>query len=115
MKKPPMRKRASTAQTAEPSSLTRRGLLSSAGLLAAATFAGCKEREFSCWDAGDLPEADLKARRAVEYLDRAADASRRCDLCQHWQPSGPGTCGGCAVVRGPIHPLGTCRVFTKRA
>lgn len=99
----------------EKEGLTRRGLLSGAGLLAAATFAGCKDREFSCWDAGKLPEADLKARRAVEYVDRAPDASRRCDVCQHWQPAERDACGGCAVVRGSIHPLGTCRVFTQRA
>lgn len=97
-------------------SLTRRRLLSGGGLLAAATLVGCKQREFSCWDTGALPEADVQARRAVEYLDRAVDATRRCDICQHWQPAErDDECGGCAVVRGPIHPLGTCRVFTKRA
>lgn len=96
--------------------LTRRDLFSRGGLFAAATLVGCKEREFSCWDTGKLPEADVKARRAVEYLDRAPDATRRCDACQHWQPAEPDdACGGCAVVRGPIHPLGTCRIFAKRA
>lgn len=99
--------------------LTRRGLLSGGGLLAAATFVGCKERqerEFTCLPDAKLPEPEMKARNAVEYVERGTDASRHCDVCQHWQPGkSDDACGGCAVLRGPIHPRGTCRVFTKRA
>ena len=99
---------------------TRRGLLSliaaqAGGLVTVASLVGCKEREFTCLPDAKLPEAEFKARNAVEYVERAADATRRCDACQHWQPGADDGCGGCAVLRGPIHPLGTCRIFAQRA
>lgn len=95
--------------------LTRRDLLSGGGLAALAGVVNCQKREFSCLEPDQLPEPDFKARQAVGYVERAADAARRCDACQHWQPAEDDSCGGCAVLRGPIHPLGTCRVFTQRA
>lgn len=94
--------------------LTRRALLSRSGYALVAGLIGCKPREFSCSDALKLPEADQKARQAIAYVDRAADTARQCDACQHWQAAPPDACGACAVVRGPIHPLGTCRLFAKR-
>lgn len=94
--------------------LTRRGLLCGGGLVAVATFA-CQKREYSCMDASQLPAPDAQARGAIKYVDRAADPNRQCDACQHWRPADKDNCGGCAVVRGPIHPLGTCQLFAKRA
>ena len=93
---------------------TRRGLLCGGGLVAVATFA-CQKREFSCMDTTQLPAADTQARVAIKYVDRAADPSRCCDACQHWRAGDSDSCGSCAVVRGPIHPLGTCQLFAKRA
>jgi hypothetical protein len=107
-----MKRQAMHSETA----LTRRGLLSGGGLLAVTSLVACQKREFSCWDTGQLPQSDVQARRAVEYVDRAPDPGRQCDACQHWQSGARADeCGGCAVVRGQIHPLGTCRLFTKRA
>jgi len=94
--------------------LTRRGLLTGGGLVVVATFA-CQKREFACTDTPQLPAPDAEARGAIKYVDRAADPTRHCDGCQHWRPADSDSCGGCAVVRGPIHPLGTCQLFAKRA
>jgi len=107
-----MNRKAMPSETA----LSRRGLLASGGLLAVTSLVSCKKRELSCWDTGQLPQADVQARRAVEYVDLAPDPARACDACQHWQSGArEDECGACAVVRGQIHPLGTCRLFTKRA
>jgi hypothetical protein len=81
--------------------------------LALIPLSGCqKEKNLSCADDGALSEADRAARQAIEYQQSAPDPTRACERCVQWQESSDG-CGGCTVVAGPIHPLGTCKLFAQ--
>ncbi len=94
------------------SSTTRRVFLAEAVSLTLLAV-GCKNRSFVCTNASSLSPSDEEARRAVAYVEPAADLSRSCDACQQWT-SGDGECGGCKLLRGPIHPKATCKLFALR-
>jgi len=93
---------------------TRRKFLGSGALLAW-SLVGCQKREFSCNEATGLNPADKVAREASGYADRTADPKRSCATCQQWEPGSDDGCGRCKIVRGPIHPLGTCKLFAARS
>ncbi|HVU01873.1 MAG TPA: hypothetical protein VHE30_08980 [Polyangiaceae bacterium] len=91
----------------------RRFLLSSLAVLGAGEIGACKNREasgFACTDLGGLPEADVAARTAMAYVERAPDGARECGRCVQFMGTYDG-CGACKVIRGPIHPKGTCKIF----
>ena len=81
--------------------------------VAPATLAACGGGELACDDVSGLSPADRSARDAAQYRDRSADPSRRCAQCTFFQAAGD-QCGSCTVVRGPIHPEGTCQLFAPR-
>jgi len=94
----------------------RRFLIEAAGLVGAAGAAGCAKaaaREFACTDTGGLAAEDVTARVNAGYTDHAPDPARACERCQQYMGSSDG-CGACKLVRGPIHPKGTCKVFTAK-
>jgi hypothetical protein len=99
--------------------LTRRGLL---GLMMATpvcalalSACGKKTEPDSCQDVAALSDADKATRTALQYVDRAPDKERRCALCTYWQPpKDPADCGGCQLVKGPIHPNGYCSSFAAK-
>lgn len=93
----------------------RRFLVGAAGaLLGVASCAkSSKVVGLVCTDLSGLVEADRTAREGVAYADRVADAAKQCDACRYYVPAAEG-CGGCKLVRGPVHPLGTCRVFAPK-
>lgn len=82
---------------------------------APALLSACGGGELTCTDESSLSEADRTARRGAQYVDRSTDPSRACERCNFYQAAAPGQCGGCTVVRGPIHPQGTCQLFAARA
>lgn len=95
---------------------TRRAML---GLLAAvppALLIGCGKKEpDSCQDVGALSDADKTTRSALQYVDRGTLAGKECDKCNFWQPpKDPAQCGGCQLVKGPIHPKGYCTAFAPK-
>ena len=98
-------------------SVSRRWLLLAGG--AATIGVGCK-RELkpaaACVDTRGLTEAEVQVRSALGYVDRAAEAQKSCAACQQYvAATEDGACGGCHLLKGPIHPLGTCKAFALRA
>ena len=97
---------------------SRRAML---GLLAAtpwvpALLAGCgkKTEPDSCQDVSALGDAEKTARSALQYTD-TGPADKQCNKCNFWQaPADPAQCGGCQLVKGPIHPKGSCTAFAVK-
>ena len=84
------------------------------GALLALSMVGCRSRRFDCNDSSSLSPADTKARNEVLYVEAASTPSTACDVCQYWINAGTNGCGGCRLLRGPIHPKGTCRLFVMK-
>lgn len=85
---------------------------SAAGLLAAC---GKKTEPDSCNDVGGLGDAEKSARSALQYVDRSPQPDKRCEICTLYQPANDvSQCGGCQVVKGPIHPKGYCTAFVPK-
>lgn len=67
---------------------------------------------FSCTDVSNLTEAQVKTRKAVQYVDASPHAEKRCGNCRFFvPPEGDAECGRCEVVPGPIHPKGYCTAW----
>lgn len=65
-----------------------------------------------CEDAAGLYPAERVRRTANEYIDRSARAPEYCFNCQYYvAPTEPGTCATCAIIPGPVHPLGWCKLW----
>ncbi len=96
--------------------LIKRGVvLSVVASAPAALFTGCGSGELRCNDESALSTAERDARHGAGYAERAADRARACSGCNFYQAAGANACGSCTVVRGPIHPEGSCNLFVARA
>jgi hypothetical protein len=91
-------------------SIERRRLLLASTLLGAAATYGCKRSE-TCPPAQLGPE-DTKLRETLHYTDRSTDESKLCNGCQQYLPNTDADCGGCKLIKGPIHPAGYCAAFS---
>jgi hypothetical protein len=67
-----------------------------------------------CSDVNGLTEAGKTTRTAMQYSDATADPAKTCDTCQLFQPGQAGACGTCTVVKGPIHPKGSCTAWVAK-
>jgi hypothetical protein len=68
-----------------------------------------------CEDTGGLSAEDVKIRTQVAaYVDQSPDVTKYCSACAHYVPAAKDACGGCKVVKGPINPNGTCKLFVAR-
>ena len=100
--------------------MNRRALLGhgAAGIAALLGALGCRKNQSAalvCEGLPDISPSDAQLRATLEYLDTAPQPDRSCENCQLFIPaSSEGTCGSCKVVRGPIHPKGTCKVFLRK-
>lgn len=62
-----------------------------------------------CEDLSALSSAAIATREEFDYESRSADGTELCRTCSYWRPSPRGDfCGTCTLMKGPIHPLGTC-------
>jgi hypothetical protein len=69
----------------------------------------------SCEDVTGLSPADLAVRRdTAVYVEVSADPAKKCSGCAQYEPKGPDACGGCKVVKGPINPEGSCKLFVAK-
>lgn len=79
-----------------------------------AGLAGC-DRGPKCDDTTGLSPEDIKVRKEVAvYEEKSPDITRYCSACIQFTPPGSNGCGGCKVVKGPIHPEGTCKLFVAK-
>lgn len=96
--------------------LTRRLLLRGSAAVGGLVVLGCKAKEPPvCTDVSGLSDADATGRTVLQYVDRATDPSRSCERCtQFLEAKNSGACGSCRVIRGPISPAGSCKVFAAK-
>ena len=87
------------------------GAAAATGLLAAC---GAK-KEFTCTDTAGLSAEEKTMRDTVKYVDRSTTPGKKCENCQQFKPAAAGQCGGCNVVKGPIHPDGFCTLWSQKA
>lgn len=98
----------------ERGSVSRRRLLALGGYaLFPLGIAACKRAAIVCSDVKGLDSSALGAREALGYLDTSPDPAKTCDQCQQYIPAAE-QCGECKVLKGPIHPRGSCRAFVAR-
>lgn len=99
--------------------LTRRAtlrLLAAAPIAAAALSAcGKKTEPDSCQDVSALSDTEKTGRSALQYTDKSPQADKRCENCNFYQAAtSPEQCGGCQLVKGPIHPKGYCTAWAAK-
>lgn len=82
------------------------------GLLGACTSGG--GGALTCTDTTGLAPADVQMRETLQYVDASPEANKNCLNCQLYTPAAEGECGGCTVVKGPIHPLGYCTSWAEK-
>jgi hypothetical protein len=85
--------------------------------LGVAVVAGCRKPDstLACTDVSALSPSEASVRKGTLYVDRSKDADRTCETCQQWvAPPAPGACGGCKLVKGPVHPQGSCKLYAPR-
>jgi hypothetical protein len=76
--------------------------------------AGCSKNRvpISCGVGAGIAPEDLQVRVSLRYVEPADDTKRTCSSCQQYlTPAAGGGCGSCKVLKGPIHPNGTCKAF----
>ena len=94
-----------------------RSTLAASALLPAAALLGCGKKLAVCntpEQLVSLSESDRTMRNGVKYVDAAPDAAKNCANCLQFQPAAPDACGGCKVVKGPIHPKGWCTIWVQK-
>ena len=84
------------------------------GALLVLSMVGCRSRGIDCNDSSTLSPVETKARNDALYVEPSSSPSTACDICQYWIKGSSGGCGGCQLLRGPIHPKGTCRLFVMK-
>ena len=100
--------------------LSRRTLLNGTVHLAVigsvpALLQGCKKAELSCEDATGLSEEDAALRSSLEYRDRSPHGeTKNCESCAFYAAGNKDECGGCTLVKGPIHPQGYCNSWAAK-
>lgn len=96
--------------------VSRRHLfLLGAGTLTLFAASACKQGPSACTDVSGLAPGEAQTRVAMEYVDRSPQADKTCVKCAQWidAPSAD-QCGGCKVLKGPIHPDGYCKLFAPK-
>ena len=95
--------------------LLRTFAFSAAALIPASALVACK-KELVCTDTTGLSPDELAARQTTfKYAEPSMDTSKVCDGCQQYKaPQMTGACGGCVIMKGPIHPKAGCTVWAKK-
>ena len=83
------------------------------GLIGCETAEATKPTEtLSCNDTTGLTPEQIKGRENLQYVDVTPVPSKRCDNCNLWVAApAEGKCGGCKIMKGPIHPGGYCTAW----
>jgi hypothetical protein len=95
--------------------IERRHLLLASTATAAAALGAlcaCKRSETCPPDqVAKLSAEDKKLRDTLHYTEHSTDPQKLCNACQQYLPNTSTDCGGCKLIKGPIHPAGTCAAF----
>lgn len=68
-----------------------------------------------CADLTGLTEDEKQLRVTFEYVAKSPFPEKLCDNCGFWiEPEGGAPCGGCKVIKGPIHPKGYCKSWVVK-
>ncbi len=68
-----------------------------------------------CNDLSTLTKDQMVTRTTFKYENKASDATKLCETCNFWLPATKGElCGTCTLVKGPIHPLGSCMSWVEK-
>lgn len=99
--------------------LTRRAVLARVLVLpivgAIPLVAGGCSKGPKCDDVGGLSADDAKIRTEIAaYTEQSMDAAKRCAACVQFTSAGKDACGSCKVVKGPINPAGSCKLFVAK-
>ena len=94
-------------------------LLASAVAVPAAAIMGCSKKEggggLTCTDTAGLTEQEVGMRKTMQYVDKSPDAVKKCSGCALYKAAAAaGSCGGCQLLKGPIHPDGYCTSFAAK-
>lgn len=81
---------------------------------AGAALAACSHKP-NCSDVSALTPDEQKARSDVAgYTENAPDPSKKCASCVQFVAGPENGCASCKVVKGPISPDGTCKLFVAK-
>lgn len=102
--------------------MNRRGFLRRAAVASAILpassllISACKSGSAnSCMDVSALTPAEKEMRNTLKYVDASTNPEQNCLNCQLFTPPPSGsTCGGCTLLKGPIHPKGYCTSWAKK-
>ena len=96
--------------------VSRRTFVATLSSLSAIGVVACskaKASAFVCTDVSALSDEDRAARLRLAYADKAPNPEKDCSHCVQFLEA-PEGCGACKLVRGPIHPNGTCKSFAAK-
>lgn len=86
---------------------------------AAGTFLtiGCGgSEELTCTNVSSLSAGEQAARTGLAYVDTSPHgAQKNCLNCNFYTEAPAGQCGGCTLIKGPIHPQGYCNGWAAKA
>lgn len=99
--------------------MSRRFLLRTGVAAVGLVVIGCKSKSTEtaavCTDTAGLSPDEAAPRTSLAYQDRSSDPTKTCDKCvQFVAPPSEGACGSCKVLKGPISPAGSCKVFAPK-
>lgn len=94
----------------------RRFLGLSAALAAPAALLACSSKPvLVCGDTAGLSAEEIAARSAAKYADVSLFPDKMCVGCTHYVVGAANACGGCKVIKGPVHPNGYCTLYAAKA
>lgn len=68
-----------------------------------------------CNDTLNLAPEEQVTRTTFKYQPVAKDPTKLCVTCNFWIPDPKnGLCGGCTLVKGPIHPKASCMSWAEK-
>lgn len=69
----------------------------------------------TCTDTSALTPPEQATRSNLGYVDTSPHGTaKNCTNCNFFQPAGENQCGGCTLVKGPIHPSGYCNSWAEK-
>ena len=71
----------------------------------------------ACNDLTGLTEVEIQQREQLQYVAQSNKEEQICSNCRFWQPAEEGAesvCGGCQLIKGPIHPNGWCQTWAPQ-